>query len=322
MRPAWLLAPLLLLLVPSASAQDDSGAGPVEVLVTVALTNFGNYDATTGTYTLDFYLVLEWDPASAPANFTAGNFEMANGRATSRDLQFNETDEESGHRRLWYRIQADLYSEPLYDWYPFDEQTVEVRIEDKVHTVEDLVYVVGDFTLEDQFNPAGWEVEGKRSLVANNTYSFDDAPYSQARFVVTLQRTVLSGVLKVIVPPLAFVAISAVTFFLLGKEKIATRFALSGNMAISAILFHAAQSASLPSLSRLIFLDRYLLAVEVFLFGSVAVTAAVAVAELKGKSEAKAKRINWRGAAITAIAAVGVFFLLFLVDVAPKVPVP
>lgn len=313
---------LLLLLVPAAQAQGEDGGGPVEVLVTVALTTFGNYDATTGTYTVDFYLVLEWDPAQAPANFTAANFEMANGRATSRDLQLNETDGETGHRRLWYRIQAELFSEPRYEWYPFDEQTVEVRVEDKVYTVEDLVYVVGDFTLESQFNPAGWEVEGTKHLVANNTYSFDEFPYSQARFVVTLQRTVLSGVLKVIVPPLAFVAISAVTFFLLGKEKIATRFALAGNMAISAILFHAAQSASLPSLSRLVFLDRYLIAVEVFLFGSLAVTTMVAFAELKGKDEAKARRLNWRGAVASAIAAGGVFFLLFLVDVAPKVPVP
>ena len=320
MRPAWLLVPLALLLaVPAASAQDE-GSPPVEVTVSVALTSFGSYDATQGTYVLDFYLILEWDPATAPANFTAANFEMANGRAASRDLQFNETTED-GHRRLWFRIQANLYSEPKYDWYPFDEQTIEVRIEDKVHTADELVYVAGNGTLENQFHPAGWDVKGTRFTVVENSYTFDD-PYSQARFVVTLQRTVLSGVLKVIVPPLAFVAISAVSFFLVGKEKIATRFALSGNMAISAILFHAAQSATLPSLSRLIFLDRYMLAIEVFLFGSVTVTALVAYAEMKGKDAAKAKRINWRGAVVCAAAAVGVFFLLFLVDVAPKVPIP
>lgn len=319
MRSAWLLLPLALLLaVPAASAQGEDG--PVEVTVSVALINFGNYDATTGTYTLDFYLILEWDPADASANFTAANFEMANGRATSRDLQFNETTPE-GHARLWYRIQADLYSEPKYEWYPFDKQTIEVRIEDKVHTVGELVYVTGNGTLESQFRPAGWEVKGTRFSVVSNEYTFDD-PYSQARFVVTLQRTVLSGVLKVIVPPLAFVIVSAVSFFLVGKEKLATRFALSGNMAISAILFHAAQSATLPSLSRLIFLDRYMLAIEVFLFGSVTVTALVAYAEMKGKDAAKAKRINWRGAILCAAAAAGVFFLLFLVDVAPKVPVP
>lgn len=325
MRPAWLLSALgfvLLLLVPATVAQGEGPSeGPVEVTVTVAVTNFGNYDATTGTYTLDFYLVLEWDPASAPADFTAANFEMANGRATSRDLQLDENDTDSGVRRLWYRVQADLYSEPRYEWYPFDRQTVEVRIEDKVHTVDALVYVAGNGTLESQFRPAGWQIDGTRFEVGNNTYTFDD-PYSQARFVVTLQRTVLSGVLKVIVPPLAFVAISAVSFFLVGKEKIATRFALSGNMAISAILFHAAQSATLPSLSRLVFLDRYMLAIEAFLFGSVAVTALVAWAETKGKDEAKAKRLNWRGALACAAAAVGVFFLLFLVDVAPKVAVP
>ena len=313
----FLLAGAGLTLVPTGAAQGQE-TGPVEVTVTVALVSFGNYDATTGTYTLDFYLVLEWNPTTAPANFTAADFEMANGRATSRDLQLNETDPDTGVRRLWYRIQAELYSSPRYEWYPFDEQTIEIRIEDKVHPVGELVYVKGKGTLEDQFDPAGWQVEGTRFQVRENDYSFDE-PYSQARFVVTLQRSVLSGVLKVIVPPLAFVAISGVTFLLLGKEKIGPRFALSGNMAISGILFHAAQQAALPSLSRLVFLDRYMLAIEVFLFGSVAVTALVAWAELKGKDEAKAKRINWRGAVAISAAAVGVFFLLFLVDVAPKV---
>jgi hypothetical protein len=317
-RRAWLLAPFaVLLLLPSAAAQDESG--PVEVTVTVAVTSFGNYDATTGTYVLDFYLVLEWDPSGAPANFTAANFEMANGRANARDLQLNETDPDTGVRRLWYRVQADLYSEPKYDWYPFDKQTVEVRVEDKVYTVDQLVYVAGNGTLEEQFRPAGWQVGGTSFEVIENKYTFDEQPYSQARFVVTLQRTVLSGVLKVIVPPLAFVLISAVSFLLVGKEKIATRFALSGNMAISGIMFHAAQSATLPSLSRLIFLDRYMLAIEVFLFGSVLVTALVALAEMKWKDEVKAKRINWRGAIAVAAAAVGVFFLLLLVDAAPKV---
>jgi hypothetical protein len=312
------LALAWLMLLPGGSAQADEGGDPVQVKVTVAVTSFGSYDATQGTYVLDFYLVLEWDPATAPGNFTAANFEMANGRAASRDLQLNETDPETGARRLWYRVQANLYSEPNYEWYPFDRQTIEIRIEDKVHTVNDLVYVPGNATLESQFRPSGWQVGGTSFNVTANEYSFDD-PYSQARFVVTLQRTVLSGVLKVIVPPLAFVAISGVTFLLLGKEKIATRFALSGNMAISGILFHAAQSASLPSLSRLVFLDRYMLAVEVFLFGSVVVTAMVAFAEMKQKDEKRAKRLNWRGALVVTAAAVGVFFLLFLVDVAPKV---
>ena len=320
MRPAWLLGLLaLLLLAPGSSAQEEEPGEPVEVTVTIAVTSFGSYDATQGTYVLDFYLVLEWDPAGAPPNFTAANFEMANGRATSRELQFNETDADTGVRRLWYRIQADLYSDADYEWYPFDKQTLEVRIEDKVYTTSQLVYVAGNGTLEENFRPAGWQEGGKHFEVVDNKYTFDEEPYSQARFVVTLHRTVLSGVLKVIVPPLAFVAISAVTFLLLGKEKIATRFALSGNMAISGILFHAAQSASLPSLSRLIFLDRYMLAIEAFLFGSVVVTAMVAFAEMKQKDEKRARRMNWRGALLISAIAVGVFFLLSLVDVAPKV---
>ena len=315
-RLLGLLASLLLLaLVPTASAQGEDG--PVEVKVTVALINFSNYDAATSTYTLDFYLVLEWDAAQAPG-FNASTWEIANGRATNRDLQFVEDVEGTSLHRLWYRVQADLHSDPRYDDYPFDHQTIEVRIEDKVHPVDELVYVAGDGTLESQFDPAGWQISGHKLEVGVNEYSFDE-PYSQARFVVTVHRSVLSSVLKVMLPPFAFVAISAVTFFLIGKDKIATRFALAGNMAISGILFHAAQSATLPSMSRLIFLDRYMIAVEAFLFGSVAVTAIVALLELKGKDEKKARRANLRGAILTAAIAVGVFFLLTLVDVAPKV---
>ena len=307
---------LVLSLVPQAAAQDADA--PVEVTVTVALINFSNYDAATSTYSLDFYLVLEWDAARAPAGFNASTWEIANGRATNRDLQLAEEAGNGTLRRLWYRVQADLHSDPKFDNYPFDHQTVEVRIEDKVHPVDELVYVPGNGTLESQFDPAGWQVSGTAFDVATNEYSFDE-PYSQARFVVTVHRSVLSGVLKVILPPLAFVAISGVTFLLLGKEKIATRFALSGNMAISGILFHAAQSATLPSLSRLIFLDRYMLAVETFLFGSVVVTALVTLNELRHKDEARARRTNLRGAILVSALAVGVFFLLTLVDVAPKV---
>lgn len=309
---------LLLALIPQASAQGD--AGPVEVDVTLAVASFGNYDAQQGTYVLDFYLVLRWEPASAPANFTPEKFEFANGRASSRELQLDEMDNETGVRSLWYRVQASLYSEPRYEWYPFDKQHVEIRLEDTRYPETQLVYSFNqaDSGLEDSFEPAGWVVKGTKFTVTRNEYSFDD-PYSQARFVMTLQRSVLSGVLKVIVPPLAFVGISAVSFLLLGKEKVATRFALTGNMAISGILFHAAQAATLPSLSRLIFLDRYMLAVEAFLFGSVVITAMVAYAELKSKNEARARRLNWRGAIVVSAIAVGVFFLLSLVDVAPKV---
>lgn len=317
MRLPLLALLALTVLAPFAAAQGDD-APPTEVKVTVALINFSNYDAATSTYTLDFYLVLEWDAAKAPANFTAASWEMANGRATNRDLQLDEHVENSTLRRLWYRVQADLHSDPKYDDYPFDHQTIEVRLEDKVHPVGELVYVPGNGTLESQFDPAGWQVSGSKLEVVTNEYSFDD-PYSQVRFVVTVHRSVLSSVLKVMLPPFAFVAISAVTFFLVGKEKIATRFALAGNMAISGILFHAAQSATLPSMSRLIFLDRYMIAVEAFLFGSVAVTALVAFAELKGKDEKKARRANLRGAIVVSVIAVAVFFLLTLVDVAPKV---
>lgn len=302
---------VLVLLVSAAEAQ----TAPAQVHVTTSVVGFGNYDAKQGTYVLDFYLVLSWNNETAPADFSPDAFEFANGRATSRELQYDILNETTGMRELWYRVQANLYSEPQYQWYPFDHQSVEIRLEDTLYPARQLVYVpnIEKSGLEDAFSAAGWVVRDTEFMVTTNDYSFDE-PYSQARFVITLQRSVVSGVLKVIIPPLAFVAISAASFLLLGGDKIATRFALSGNMAISGVMFHGAQSASLPSLSRLIFLDRYMLAIDVALFGSVVVTALVAIAELKKKDAKLAKRLNLRGAIITAIAAGGAFALLSIAD--------
>lgn len=295
--------------LPVASAQTP----PLEVDVRVSVVGFGSYDAKQGSYTLDFYLLLSWDSADEPEGFQPEQFEFANGRATNRDLQFNETDE-AGRRSLFYRIQANLNSEPRYDDYPFDEQLVEVRLEHKIRTRAELVYVPDPASgLEDDFQPAGWLVSDVRFVEEANYLRFEDDVYSQARFTIALERSVLSSVLKVIIPPLAFVAISGVAFFLVGADKVATRFALTGNMAITGVMFHAAQSASLPSLPGLIFLDRYMLSILVFLFGSVLVTALVALADMKWKDPERAKRISLRGAIAVPAAAVGAFFLLLLV---------
>lgn len=306
-----LLTLALVAAAPGAHAQADA---PVEVGITLVVVSFGNYDAKQGSYLLDFYMVLEWDPRAAPANFTPEAFEFANGRATSRELQADVVNNATGMHELWYRIQANLYSEPRFEWYPFDEQTVEVRIEDTVHPRARLVYAprMEDSGLDPDLHAAGWEVEAWSFETVENDYSFDE-PYDQARFVITLQRSVLSGVLKVILPPLAFVVISGVAFFLVGADKIATRFALTANMAISAVMFHAGQSASLPSLSRMIFLDRYMLAIDVFLFGCVLVTALVALAEMRWKDPGRSRRINLAGAWSLPLAAIAAFLGLQLV---------
>ncbi|HUR69315.1 MAG TPA: hypothetical protein VM370_08710 [Candidatus Thermoplasmatota archaeon] len=309
----WLVVVGLLLLVvtPSGVAQAQD---PVRVDITVVVVNLGNYDAKQGSYVLDFYLVMTWDPQRAPPDFTPGAFEFANGRATSRDLQADLVNETTGMRELWYRIQANLYSEPRFDAYPFDRQTIEVRVEDTAFPQSQLVYAprTEKSGLDDDFQAAGWEVRNWSFETIQNDYSFDE-PYSQARFVVTLERSVLSGVLKVIVPPLAFVVISAVSFFLVGADKIATRFALTANMAISSVMFHAGQSASLPSLSHMIFLDRYMLSIDVFLFGSVLITALVALSDIRWKDPARSRTINLRGAWILPVAAVGAFLAMQLV---------
>jgi hypothetical protein len=307
-----LLLPLLAGSLPVAAQAEQEAA--VQVHVTIEVLSFGNYDAKQGTYALDFYLKLAWDNATAFEGFNASAFEFANGQPTSVKLQAEETpNATTGLHTLWYRVMAELYSEPQYDAYPFDKQRVEIRIENEAHAAEELVFVPDGGFLGTGFEPAGWEVRGTQFIEESHAVAIDNTTYSQAHMTITLQRSVLSGVLKVILPPLAFVIISGVSFFLVGADKVATRFGLVANMAISGVMFHAAQSASLPSLSRLIFLDRYMLAIDLFLFGSVFVTALVALAEMKWKDPKRAKRINLRGIIVVPAVAVGAFLLMQLV---------
>src|SRR5688572_8022701 len=99
-----------MLLVPQVAAQ------PVEVGVDLHVLNIGNYDANKGTYTLDMYLVLRWDVASAPPAFVPDKYEFMNGRATSKELTYDATV--NGTREMWWRIQANLYSSPYFREYP------------------------------------------------------------------------------------------------------------------------------------------------------------------------------------------------------------
>src|SRR5205823_2344954 len=133
---ALALALALALIVPSALARSSD---PVPVDVQVYIINIGNYDATKGTYVVDMYLTLSWNASSAPANFTPARYEFMNGRASSTDKLSDDTDA-NGTRTLNYRVQANLYSSPHFEKYPYDTQTIEVVFEDALHPREELVY--------------------------------------------------------------------------------------------------------------------------------------------------------------------------------------
>lgn len=301
---------LLPLAAPLAAAQD----GPVEVKVGLLAINFGNYDPNKGTYLMDFYVWFVWDTTTAPEGFSPEKFEFMNGRAAAKDRIFDETDNETGEREVWYRVQANLYSDPRFADYPYDSQSLEVVMEDAVNPREDLVYVpipTDEGTgLDESFHVAGWRVEDAVVTTEPKEYRFGET-YDRYRFTVTVSREPVSTSLKAFLPPAAFVVVAGLAFFF-HPSKVAQRLTLGTSMLISAVLFHISQTLNLPPLAQLILFDKIMLSVYSFLAVGLAVTTLISIDEDYWKDKDYTKQINAWGATAALVVPFVVYALLFV----------
>jgi hypothetical protein len=300
----------LTLLPPLAAAQDEPEADPTEVKVGLLVINFGNYDANKGTYLLDFYLFFRWDPTQAPANFTPAQFEFMNGRASAKDKIYDALNATTGERELWYRVQANLYSEPQFADFPFDTQRLEILFEDAVHTDAQLVYVPvpRQSGLDDGFRAAGWRVREPTFEVIEKDYKFEET-YSRAKFTIELSRERFSTAIKSLLPPAAFILVAALQFFI-HPSKWNNRLGLGTGMLISSVMFHISQTVALPPMARLILFDKVMIAVYLFVVGSLAVTTLIAIDEDWWKDRDHTRKINLYGAAVTIFVSGAALILL------------
>jgi hypothetical protein len=300
-----LLAMAGLLAVPAAAAE------PVPVSVDLHVISFGNYDQARGTYTLDFYLIFRWDAEAAPDGFTPERFEFMNGRASSKDLLFagNGTD---GREELWYRIQANLYSEPRFARYPYDRQVLRMELEDAVNPLTDLVYVpeISGTGLADDVRVAGWRIDSAEASIEVKDYPFEE-PYSRFTYTIEVTRPALSTTLRSFLPPLTFMIVAGIQF-LLHPSKVGNRLGLGTGMLISAVGFHVSQTINLPALGVLTLFDRFMIATYVFIACSLAVSTAIAYDQDYWPDKDHTHAINRTGFGLTVAIPVVVFVLLTL----------
>jgi hypothetical protein len=306
------LAATLAALLAVSAAPAAEAASATEVRVGLLVINFGSYDVNKGTYVMDFYLWLKWEPATAPEGFTPEKFEFMNGRASAKEKIFDETDA-NGTREIWYRIQANLYSEPRFDNYPYDTQTVAVLFEDSVNQLDALRYapLADESGLGDDVRVAGWRVKDVSFGTTETTYKFGET-YHRAVFTVTVEREPTSTTLKAFLPPVAFLLVSALSFFF-HPSKVAQRLTLGTSMLISAVMFHISQTMSLPPLAELIYFDKVMICVYLFLAGSLVVTTLVAIDEDFWKDRDYTRPINfYGGVASFCLAAAAFAFVTWL----------
>lgn len=231
---------LSMMLVPSVFAQD--------VKVGLYMLNLGKFDVSSGAFTADFYLSMVCEEKCSP------DFEFMNGRATSVD-KIIDTDTEK-----FYRIQANLNSPVDLKSFPFDKQKMQIIIEDKKSTVDEIEYVVDkeQSGIDDSIIFTGWDLDVYETTTRIHDYKIYDEQYSQYIFSVDISRIGVNAFLKTFLPVI-FIMLIVIASFVLDPDKIATRLGMAGSSLVASVMFHISISNQLPPVGYLTFADKFMI---------------------------------------------------------------
>ena len=240
MKRLLLLIFLLSLITPVYAADD--------VNVELYILNLGKFDVATGAFTADFYLDMYCENEC-----NTGDFEFMNGRATSIDKITDEPNQK------FYRIQASLNSPVDLRNFPFDKQKMQIIIEDKKYTTDEIQYVAKKETsgIEESIAFTGWNIDGWDAEVKDHYYKVYDSTYSQFVFDINISRIALSAFIKTFLP-VFFILLVVLFSFLLDPDKITNRLAMAGSSLVAAVMFHISISNQIPPVGYLTFADKFM----------------------------------------------------------------
>ena len=240
MKKLLLLMLLLFSITPVYAAND--------INVELYVLNLGKFDVATGAFTSDFYLDMYCEDGC-----DTGDFEFMNGRATSIDKITNEPNQK------FYRIQASLNSPVDLRKFPFDKQKMQIIIEDKKYTTDEMQYVAKKETsgIEESIAFTGWDIDGWDAEVKDHYYKVYDSTYSQFVFDINISRIALNAFIKTFLP-VFFILLVVLFSFLLDPDKITNRLAMAGSSLVAAVMFHISISNQIPPVGYLTFADKFM----------------------------------------------------------------
>lgn len=230
--------------------EDSPKTEPKDVLVSIYVLNIGKYDISTGSFTADFYLDMKHD-----ADIDPTNFEFANGRATNTDTIIATPTEH------FYRIQADLVSPVDLKNFPFDNQKLQIIIEDKKNTLAKLRYVpwLEQTQLDKSVIFVGWNIKNWSASTRIHDYPKWKEQYSQFVFDINISRIAISSFMKTFLPVIFIITIALASLTIHPTQQtFITRLTMSTTCLIGAVMFHVSISNQIPPVGYLTFADKFM----------------------------------------------------------------
>lgn len=233
---------LIIVLLPCAAAK------PQQVDVGIYILNLGKFDVGTGAFTADFYISMKCEEECS-----LDKFEFMNGRAASIDKITDNPNEK------FYRVQANLNSPVDLKKFPFDNQNMQIIIEDKESTTDDLVYAANnqESGIDNSIIFPGWNLVGWTAEVKEHDYEVYGEKYSQYVFSIGISRIKLNSFIKTFLP-MIFIILVALCSFVLDPDKITTRIGMVGSALAASVMFHVSISNQIPPVGYLTFADKFM----------------------------------------------------------------
>lgn len=242
MNKLFFIFAVMLFCIPFVAAEQE------QVEVAIYVLNLGKFDIATGSFTADFYLSMKCETECSPENF-----EFMNGRAASVDKIIDEPNEK------FYRIQANLNSPIDLKGFPFDAQKMQIILEDKEKTIEELVYSAKqeESGIDESIVFTGWDIDGWNASVQEHDYPVYNETYSQYVFTIDISRIVLNAFMKTFLPVI-FILLVTLFSFIIDPDKISTRLAMAGSSLVASVMFHVSITNQIPPVGYLTFADKFM----------------------------------------------------------------
>jgi hypothetical protein len=221
---------------------------PNKVEIGIYVLSLGKFDISTGSFTVDFYLSMK-----CSKNCSLQDFEFMNGRASSIEKVIDKGNER------FYRIQANLNSPVNLKKFPFDEQQMQIILEDKRDTIEELIYLPleEETGVDSSIVFTGWNIKDLNVSIKEHYYPVYNETYSQYVLTIPIIRILVSSIIKTFLP-IAFIILVMLSSFVLDPDKITTRLAMVGSALVASVMFHVSLANQIPAVGYLTFADKFM----------------------------------------------------------------
>ncbi|MEO5363212.1 MAG: ABC transporter substrate-binding protein [Magnetococcus sp. DMHC-8] len=235
----------------------------------IHLNEVESFDPVAGHFVANFNLWFRWDPGKNK-NL---DFEMTYGKVLTAAVREKYFDKKSNNNFISYIVSARMVDYfPLHD-YPFDRQTLKIRIKPKLKTNEDLILVTDiddDSFLTRKLDFGAWKDVNHMQFTTQKDFlwSYRNPKYdnklflldhSQYNYHILMERK-SSGYLIALLPLLVLVT-SAYVIFSIGYDVLSTRYSVGITTMLSAMAYHNVNKLGVGYLVRgdLFFLSSYVL---------------------------------------------------------------